>query len=775
MPTSKAPLAEVPLEIRVHGRGGQGGVTCAKLLAAIYAELGLFVQSFGDYGMERAGAPIRAFTRVDAAPITNRNKVYAPDHLLVLDPALLGDDVLEGVSPGALLVVNDPRPAEALAGAYAHLRVVAVDAAAIARRHGIGTSAVVIVNTTIAGAYARVTGVPWEVVERVYHHYDLADDLAAAREAYESASMVEPSRAAGAAPPSPRAAAPAAAPCVLDLTLHTEDLPTPLRTGSWRTQTPQYREHAAPCSASCPAGNDVIGFVQALRTGGVDAAARILLATQPLPSVCGRVCPAPCMAACNRAAYDGAVNVRALERWIGDRALRSLAVEPRGARRDVAVVGGGPAGLAAAFALARAGHAVAVLDAGPALGGVLRQGIPAYRLPPEALDRDLERLASIGVSARCGARLGPAEVGELARAHDAVVVASGLDRLSGLGVPGADLAGVDQGIAFLAAVKGGVSAAVDGHVVVVGGGNTAVDCARTALRMGASRVTLAYRRGRQEMPAIEEEIEEALAEGVSLLPLRQPVRFAGDGRVRAVELAEVELGEPDASGRRRPRVTDRTRLVPCDRVLLALGQSADLGVLPDGFTVREGRAWRAGEPQNVWVAGDLATGEGTVTHAIGDGRRAAERVLAEWALPAPAPLAAERPAVRAAFPAPSPLAGERAGVRGAPETVTPAHIRASYFAPQLPHRERRLAAAERRTSFAEVSRGLPGPEEAERCFSCGRCTRCDTCLLYCPEGIIRRQGDGYAIDGAYCKGCGMCVAECPRRAMEMTADGRVRA
>jgi Pyruvate/2-oxoacid:ferredoxin oxidoreductase delta subunit len=289
-------------------------------------------------------------------------------------------------------------------------------------------------------------------------------------------------------------------------------------------------------------------------------------------------------------------------------------------------------------------------------------------------------------------------------------------------------------------------------VVVVGGGNTAVDCARTALRCGAARVTIAYRRGRAEMPAIAGEIDEAVAEGVELLLHRQPVAFEGDGRVTSATLAEVELGAPDASGRRRPVVTARTSTLACDTVLLALGQSADLGLLPAGWSMREGRAFDGERPTNVWLAGDMATLDGTVTHAIGNGRRVATRALA----------AAEgRAAAAEAAPAPEAL-------------VSPAHVRFSHFEVARPRPERHAGAALRARGFDEVNGGLDDASEADRCFSCGRCTLCDTCVLSCPEGVVSRTGDGYAIDDAFCKGCGMCVAECPRRAMEMTLEVAAR-
>ena len=284
------------------------------------------------------------------------------------------------------------------------------------------------------------------------------------------------------------------------------------------------------------------------------------------------------------------------------------------------MVGSGPAGLGAAFALATAGHEVTLLEGEECLGGVLRTGIPAYRLPEEVLDRDISRILALGVSARTGTFLDAKGVAGLAATHDAVILAAGLPRLTGLDAPGVDLPGVLQGIRFLDDVKRGAAPRLSGAVVVVGGGNTAIDCARTALRLGAASVSIAYRRGRKEMPAIGPEIDEAVAEGVKLLLHRQPVRVGGEGRVQSLELAEVELGEPDGSGRRRPVVTGRTCTIPCDALLLALGQSADLSIVPGApqrlHRGRHGHRRRHGDP----CAGERAAGGGA--GARGAGRRA---------------------------------------------------------------------------------------------------------------------------------------------------------
>jgi len=739
------------LEIRVHGRGGQGGVTCAKLIAKLYAGQGAHVQTFGDYAAERSGAPVRAYTRVAAKPITNRNKVYRPNQLLVLDPMLLNDQVLEGVAPGSLLLLNSSEGLDAFADQFPGLTLAVVDATAIARQHQIGTRSVVIVNTTIIGAYARACGIPLEEVAAAYRALGLENDFPAAEAAY-AATAIRNHQAASHPPVSLQALKPSPE-VVLPLTEHTRDLPTELKTGSWRTQLARYENRLAPCNAACPAGNDVVGFVQALKTDGIAAAARILAQTQPLPSVCGRVCPGFCQSGCNRISYDGAVNVRGLERWISDHADLPLEVPPpAAAAKRIAVIGSGPAGLSAAHTIARHGHQATLFEAGPELGGLLRTGIPAYRLPAEVLQRDLDRILALGVEARCNQSFDRNRLAALVGEFDAVIVATGQGRLSASATPGEDLPGVTQGLHYLAAVRARQAPQLSGHVVVIGGGNSAIDCARTALRAGAAKVTLAYRRSREEMPAIAEEIEAALAEGVELLSHRQPVAYTGSSVVTGVTLAEVEMGAPDASGRRRPILSDRLVELPCDQVLLALGQSADLELLPAGHELRDGRIYLQQTATNLFCSGDLATGEGTVTHAIGDGRRSALRALQALGETVSLP---QRPDRATAVPAEAIRHGHFTSTAAAHELAIPKELAA--------------------TSFIEVHLGLIDASEADRCFSCGQCTRCDTCLVYCPEGIISASADGYNVDANYCKGCGICAVECPRQAMRMCPEVSQRA
>jgi 2-oxoacid:acceptor oxidoreductase gamma subunit (pyruvate/2-ketoisovalerate family)/2-oxoacid:acceptor oxidoreductase delta subunit (pyruvate/2-ketoisovalerate family) len=723
-------------------------LTCAKLLAAIYARLGKSVQAFGDYAGERSGAPIRAYTRTGDGPITNRNKVYNPDSLVVLDPSLLTDGVVSGLQPGGILLVNTAEAPEALANQFPGIRLATVDATSIARRHGIGSRSVVIVNTTLAGAFVKVMDIPLETLAETYESLGFSSNLEAAREAYENVQVLEDIGEEVASSGEAKVASPWGATLEGDVPDLVETLEGPapaLKTGSWRSQRPEYREPFAPCVTSCPAGNDVIGYVQALATEGEAAAAEILGRSSPFAAVCGRVCPGFCMAACNRIEHDGAVDTRGLERWIADHVpVAQTEVTPAENPRRIAIVGSGPAGLTAAYHLALAGHKVVVYEMEKELGGVLRTGIPEFRLPRDDLDREIDGIMALGVEARCGKAITGDDLAAMAQSYDGVILATGLQWLRPLRVEGADLDGVEQGIHFLSHINSGEQRGLLGRVVVLGGGNTAMDCARSALRAGADSVVVAYRRTRAEMPAIADEIEETLQEGVEIQYQRAPVGFLGRERVEGIELADVEMGPPDESGRRRPMVTDRTALYDCDAVLLALGQGADTDFLPAGWALRDDQIWNGEQPLPVFASGDLATNEGTVAHAIGHGRRVATQVLA--ALGEDVEIF-ERPAAAIA--------------------VTTADIRFAHFPRHPPTGLLHEPPMERIGDFREATLGLPDASEAQRCLSCGRCTLCDTCLVYCPEGIIRREESGYLIDLDYCKGCGICATECPRGAIVM--------
>ncbi|MCB9647220.1 MAG: 2-oxoacid:acceptor oxidoreductase family protein [Deltaproteobacteria bacterium] len=726
------------IEIRIHGRGGQGGVTLAKVIATTRFLQGDSVQAFGLYAAERAGAPIQAFCRFSAEPITRRTPITEPDHIILLDPTLASLGVTQGLKAGGWVLVNSPDTPEALAKQFPGYRVAAVDATEIARTHELGTRALPIVNTALAGAVGRMLDMPLEWVEAGLTHLGfIGPNLGAARDAYAATRLgAQPVAAPALDAPAPK----------LDripglVTGNTGATPK-VRTGNWATQRPVRHGQTPPCNDVCPAGNDVQGFLHALADKDVNRALEILLETSPLPGVCGRVCQGPCMEACNRISYDEGVNVRGLERFASDHG--HIELRPPPAREEqVAVVGSGPGGLSAAYHLARLGYAVTLHEAEGQLGGLLRTGIPEYRLPDAALDRDLTRILMLGVKVQVNDRVDRARLTELTKSSDAVLVATGLQHLRPMDLGEVPPWSVVQGIDFLAQAHEG-QAVVEGlRVAVVGGGNTAFDAARTAVRLGAASVDVVYRRTRAEMPAIPEEIEEALEEGVKLSCLELPVAFV-PGRLTC---RSMKLGANDASGRPRPvEVLGSEHDIMCDLVILALGQSPELSLFPEGARVSvsaERQPVAAPMSAPIYAVGDVATQAGTVSAAIGSGRRAAYALHERFT-------------------------GERlaAAVHDPDGVIHPDRMHMHLFEHAARHGDR-VQPIEARTYTEEVHMGLEDASEAARCLSCGVCNQCGRCVTYCPEGVLVLKEGQVAFDYDYCKGCGVCAAECPRGGIVM--------
>ncbi len=733
-------------EITIHGRGGQGGVTLAKLISSAYFLRDKWVQAFGVYAAERSGAPVQAFVRIDDEEVTNHNQVREPDHVVVIDGRLIAPRVALGLKPEGWIILNSPRPPEYFGEMFPGRHVATVDATAIAVENGLGTKAVPIVNTTMLGAISKVLGLELSDVEGALDLVGFGGaNVTSARQAFE---RVQSGKLKGklqvTVPPAKGRAS----------SMFDDDLggmPV-IQTGDWATSQPKRHELTPPCNNGCPAGNDVRGFVQAVAKKDYDEALRIVLQTSPFPGTCGRVCPAPCMEVCNRAEHDEAVNVREIERYVADHGRWPDVTKPT-RKEKVAVIGSGPAGLAAAYHLARQGYPVTLFEAGRELGGVMRTGIPSYRLPRDVLDREISFILRHGVEARTDTFINRKVLVELSEQFAAIFVATGLQELRALNLGQTTKEMVTQGIDFLDRVRQGEEYLTGQRVVVVGGGNTAMDAARSARRIGARHVTVIYRRTRNEMPAIEEEIEEALEEGIELQELVAPLRLHKDANGPVLTCQRMKLGEPDESGRRRPvriESEDAQFELRCDRVLLALGQSPDLSVFPEGADVKDGAELLGLTQCPIFAGGDLATNDGTVTAAVGSGRRAAlhiHRTLADEDL-----FPQEQPAV------------------AGPEVMT-FHA----FGHQQRERGVTVPAKVRHSSFTEVRLGLidePGHEsamlEAERCLSCGVCNECDRCLTFCPEGVMQHSGDAeYTFNYDYCKGCGVCASQCPRGVVYM--------
>ncbi len=523
-------------------------------------------------------------------------------------------------------------------------------------------------------------------------------------------------------------------------------------TGAWRTERPEYVQRVAPCGNACPAGEDVRSWLYDAESGeaGYEAAWRRIMATNPFPAVCGRVCYHPCETACNRGNLDDAVGINSVERFLGDLALSEgwtveASAAPTG--RRVLVVGAGPGGLSAAYHLTLRGHAVTVRDSATEAGGMMRYGIPKYRLPREVLDAEIDRLVALGVTLELDRPVTDLDAEMADGGWDAAFLAVGAQLGHRTYLPAASAARVLDAVALLHGLAEGERPLLGRRVAVYGGGNTAVDAARTARRLGASDAVVVYRRTRDRMPAHPDEVSQAEDEGVVFRWLSTIERVDEEGLV-------VEEMELDDTG--FPQPTGRTERLAADSVVLALGQDTDLSLLgaSPALHVTKGSVdvdtRLATSHPAVFAGGDVVAGERSVTVAIGHGRKGAEGIDDYLAGRTPTP---EQPVDLAPYEA----------------------LNTWYFedAPRT-HRDR-LELVRRSSTFDEVVHGLDADSalfEARRCLSCGSCFSCDNCFAMCPDNAIIKLGPPgeYAIDLDYCKGCGLCVQECPAGAITLVPE-----
>jgi NADPH-dependent glutamate synthase beta subunit-like oxidoreductase len=538
---------------------------------------------------------------------------------------------------------------------------------------------------------------------------------------------------------------------------------------------PQAVEKLPPCTAECPSGNDIRGWLTTIaqreKIGlsleeACDAAFYIEAETNPFPAIMGRVCPHPCEAKCNRNAKDGAVDINSVERFIGDWAIErklSLNSLDNGGPHDerVAVVGSGPSGMSCAYQLARRGYKVTVFEAFEKPGGMLRYGIPQYRLPREIIDAEVQRILDLGVELKTGVTIGKdVTLEDLKKDYAAVFVGIGAHKGKTMGLPGEEGPGVFTGTEFLNKANRGETLDLGSKVVIVGGGDTAIDAARVSLRLSSdaasmsrrlgAEVTILYRRTRTEMPAIEREIEEALEEGIKIEFLAAPARIErdGGGKIQKLSVQRMELGEPDDSGRRRPiPIEGDVYDMEADSVIMAVSQAPDwstLGAIETKGSWLEVDEWGRTAIEGVWSGGDtLALGLATIS--IGQGRKAAECIHAT--------LRGEEP---------------RAGAKREP--IGSDRILLSYY-DEKPRAERKILSPEERLAkpMDEVDLGVTREaalEETTRCFSCGNCFGCERCWMYCQSNCFKKipqptQGHYYKIDLSTCDGCKKCGPECP--------------
>ena len=523
------------------------------------------------------------------------------------------------------------------------------------------------------------------------------------------------------------------------------------KTGSWRTERPVYVDRLPPCNAQCPAGEDIQGWLFHAESGDYQAAWQHLVRDNPFPAIMGRVCYHSCEGKCNRGQIDSPVGINSVERFLGDEALKhgwKLPVAAEASGKHVLVVGAGPSGMSAAYQLRRLGHQVTVKEAGPLMGGMMRFGIPKYRLPREVLEAEMQRIVAMGVTVELGVKVDNIAATMAEGQFDAAFLAVGAHIAKRAFIPAKDSSHILDAVSVLRSMEGEDKPMLGRRVVVYGGGNTAIDVARTAKRLGATEAIIVYRRNREKMPAHDFEVEEALQEGVMVKWL-STIKQADGGRLTVEKMVLDDKGNPQPTG--------EFESLEADSLVLALGQDVDLSLLEgvQGLEVNNGvvkvdpLTMMTGHP-GLFAGGDMVPADRNVTIAVGHGKKAARNIDA-W-------------------------------LRG--ETIAPVvkHALASFdrinswYYSDAPKTVRpQLEIARRTSSFDEVQGGLTESNalfEARRCLSCGNCFECDNCYGVCPDNAVIKLGPGnrFAFNYDYCKGCGICAAECPCGAIDMVPE-----
>jgi len=748
------------IEIIFHGTGGQGVVIAAKLLADAAAKSGHQTQSFAAYGGERRGGKVESFLRIAENEISVHSKVYEPNYVIIMNESLAQDPSLVlGIQEGGAILINSSEPPKSFFS-LGNLNIQTIDANRIATENGVVLpSGLPVVNTTIMGAVATL--VPLIKIEKLAEAITEGGipfpekNIAAAQQAYQ---QVKSQISGGIATEA-----------------KVEEIPKILA-----ERYPVYLERMSPCEVNCPAGEPTRKAISLIHDNQFEEALQNIKTENPFPGICGRVCFHPCEANCNRNEYDEGIATNALERAAFDYAKMDRVKKPikkEKTGKDVAIIGSGPAGMTCAYFLALLGHDVTVFEVSPVLGGIPRIGIPQYRLPKDVVDKEIAQVAELGIDIRTNTKVGKdISFQDIMKEYDACFIAVGAHGAVRLDIRGEDSEGVISGLEFLKGIAEGGEANLGSRVVVIGGGNVAIDAARTARRLGAPEVQIVCLESREIMPAYQAEVEEAEKEGIRILCQTTPVQVHSVGkRVDKLECMKVRGGKRDEKGWLEwpERIGGTNFMIGADSIIVAIGGAVEAPFLPNvvemsGPLIKVdylGRTSMAG----VYAGGDATTVPGSVVEAIGSGKRAALGIDIflrggdEWQI-----VNGVKRGEDGAISMESYLAGDYTAKNGSPVLFTDLNV--NYFVKSPREPASQLDVAVRTSNFNEVNLGLSREAtmaEAERCFQCGNCNLCENCYIFCPDVAItfNEEMSSYAVDRGVCKECGICITECPRKAI----------
>ncbi len=556
-----------------------------------------------------------------------------------------------------------------------------------------------------------------------------------------------------------------------------------IKTGSWRFETPEFQKKISPCNEACPAGNDIEGFMVLVKEGKVHEAWELIKKENPFPGVCGRVCFHPCESSCNRREFDEGLSIQAIERYIADsqfNAKRETSQTKIQRKERIAVIGSGPSGLTCAYHLARIGYGVTVFESHSSPGGILRTGIPEYRLPKSILDREISDIESWGVEIKTNTQIGRDISFEDLKKFEAIFIATGAHQSKRLNIEGEDLEGVLSGLNFLKSINTSEKISIGERVVVIGGGNVAVDVSRSAWRLGSKKIQMVCLESREEMPAFPGEILETEAEGISILPSAMPLRIVTKGSAKRIDFIKAKLGEPKLDGSLNPIPIPGTEFfLEADSVITAIGEVPDLSFILKEVPSQKGLIqvdeMGFARINRYFAGGDATNRTHTVVGAIGSGKRAAlaihEYFQGGWLKEKFRMIQVGEKgtiSLEKYFHLPE------GGIN--PSTVSFKEINTAYFE----HRPRvsvfKLPVEKRKATFKEINSGLSmemAEEEVDRCFNCGVCNECGNCYIFCPDLaiMVNPREETFEIDYDHCKGCMICLEECPRGFISLKESG----